>query len=129
MGKLSDDIEVDQVIPSIWYTVNEKQPENNGYFLSFKGAWEQDQFDSVGYYYFENGLWFNNARDRSMALNIIYWTSADPFQWYKQIKGAWLYKPIPDKIEMHPTIKKAWADLEIAIEKFETLKRLTDSNY
>lgn len=117
------------MIPAIWYTVNEKLPDNNGYYLAFKGAWELEQFDSVGYYYFENGLWFNNAKDRSQPLNVVYWTMADPFKWYKQVKGPWLYKQNPDTVEMHPTLQKAWIDLEVAIEKFETLKRLTDSNF
>jgi hypothetical protein len=108
------------MITCAWYSVEEKQPDNAGYYLAFKGMTFADDQTDTGYYY-----WNASQREwresgvRAHYANVIYWTDADPEYWYSHHHDCKPSTPIT------PAEKDAWDAMQLAIEKYKMVKALT----
>ena len=120
---------------SIWYRVEERQPDKSDYYLCYRGFGMGGKADGDS----ENGyLWYDKRRDEwrdysstSMGHSAIvyYWSDADPQGWVDadppSIKIRPGYNPQDNSYnDVHPAIKDAWKDIEEAIKRYETVKAL-----
>jgi len=110
--------------PSIWYSTDQKQPDETGWYVAFKGYSLGDNEVGVSYFYWnkKNQHWRASSMQTSNEINVIYWCKgADPAEWYQQ---ATPYRR-KTKREVSVTEQEAWAAVEHAIEQYEIIKALT----
>ena len=111
------------MITCAWYSVEEKQPDNAGYYLAFKGMTIADDETDTGYYYWNASQreWRESGISSAHYANVIYWTDADPEYWYS-------YTHVRHQDPITPAEKDAWDAMQLAIEKYEMVKALTAKN-
>ena len=112
---------------SIWYRAEEQSPDNSGYYLSYRGfgmGGMGDYDHSNGYMYYDRKTddWYEYSDMRSTAI-VYYWTDADPEKWvYDDPPSVALRKR--NKTAEHPAVLDAWAAVEEAIKRYDTIKVL-----
>ena len=109
--------------PSIWYTVEERQPPKTGYYVAFKGMSMGDDETGVAEYYWNQRT--QEWRDSSVAsigrwANVCYWCDAYPQEWYDQDS-----KRGQKTRTVTPAEKAAWDAVVKAMEQYEIIKALT----
>lgn len=112
--------------PSIWYTVEERQPAKTGYYLAFKGYSMGDDETGVAYYYWNERAreWRDNSLSMSHGINVCYWSDADPHEWYEQEIHNHGKKKKQQRT-VTPAEKAAWDAVVKAMEQYEIIKALT----
>ena len=78
-----------------------------------------DETDS-GYYYWNarRAEWTDSSTSMGRHANVIYWTEADPADWYEKYD-------LRTRSEITAAEKDAWAEVERALERYELVKALT----
>ena len=111
------------MITCAWYSVEEKQPDNAGYYLAFKGMTFADDQTDTGYYYWNASQreWRESGISSAHYANVIYWTDADPEYWYS-------HTHVKHQDPITPAEKDAWDAMQLAIEKYKMVKALTAKN-
>lgn len=106
----------------IWYSVNEVLPRESGYYLSFTGTTMGGGEPETGYNYYDKkkNEWRDYESDSSMSrwANVVYWTEADPFDWYEN--GT--YKKDNTESEAE---RIAWKQVLDAIERYNLIRGLS----
>jgi hypothetical protein len=104
----------------IWYDVKEKLPPKTGYYLGFKGMSMGDDETGCDYYYWDTkrAEWRDSQISSAYYVNVVYWTEADPSDWYTNYHRR-------TKEKMSPAEQDAWETLQKAIEQYEMVKILT----
>lgn len=104
----------------VWYTVEEKLPPRAGYYLGFKGMSMGDDETSCDYYFWDakRAEWRDSQISQSYYVNVVFWTEADPNDWYKNYN-------LRRRDEISVAEKDAWSAVQQAIEKYEMVKALT----
>ena len=118
---------------SIWYRTEEKQPDESGYYLSYRGwgmGGKADGDNDHGYLYYDkkNDEW---RQYKSMGYDAIvyYWTDAKPDKWTDADPPSIKIRPGYDpQADGNVTVQAAWKDVEEAIKKYETVKALCDKS-
>lgn len=107
---------------SIWYSVDEFLPIQSGYYLSFVGASMGGGEPETGYNYYDKrkNEWRDYESDSSMShwANVVFWTDADPFDWYDKM-GMTKSRKVPE------AEKIAWQQVVEAIERYNIVRGLT----
>jgi len=110
----------------IWYHTAERQPDNSGYYLSFRGwgiAGKADCDSDYGPVYYDKKL--NEWRDYDSGGHyaiVYYWTDADPERWVDvDIPAAKRTR----KSQPNPALDIAWQRVQDAIRNYELIKALT----
>ena len=106
---------------SIWYSADEKTPPKSDYYLAFKGMSMGDDETKCGYYYWDarRAEWRDSRLSQSYYANVVYWTDADPGEWYENYS-------LRQKSKMMPAEQDAWNAVLEAIEKYEVVKALCE---
>ena len=106
----------------LWYDMEEKAPPKTGYYLAFKGLSMGDDEQGCDYYYWDarRAEWRDSQISNAYHVNVIYWTEADPGDWYENYS-------IRHTSQMTPAEQDAWNEVQRAIEKYEIVKALTQS--
>jgi hypothetical protein len=120
---------------SIWYHTADRNPDQSGYYLSYRGwgiAGKGDGDHDLDYLYYHKGqnVWVEyEGAWRSTHFNtciVYYWTDADP--------AGWVDDDVPLRHrkkhkEDNPALNIAWQKVEQAIAQYELIKSLvgTDS--
>lgn len=104
---------------AIWYDVDEKIPPRSGYYLAFKGMSMGDDETKTDYYYWNAKFaeWRDSKLSHAQYANVIYWTEADPDDWYEKYS-------LRTRAEVTAAEKDAWAAVEHALEQYEIVKAL-----
>ncbi len=112
--------------PCIWYHTRERQPEESGYYLSYRGfgiAGPSDYDSATGYLYYDHqqNAWREyESESHGHDAIVYYWTEADPEAW---VDGETAINKM--KARSTPALDQAWADVQKAIERYEIVKALT----
>ena len=111
--------------PSIWYDVDEKLPPEKGYYLAFKGMSMGDDETRTDYYYWDPKYaeWRDyESRSAGHWANVIYWTDADPSDWYENYS----MQPRKSKTKSKVSVAEqdAWEAVQRAIEQYEIVRKL-----
>ena len=103
----------------IWYEVDEKIPPRTGYYLAFKGLSMGDDELNTGYYYWnaKSAEWRDSSLSIARSVNIVYWTEADPDDWYEKYS-------MRRRDEISTAEKDAWTAVEHALEQYEIVRQL-----
>jgi hypothetical protein len=103
----------------IWYDMEEKCPPKSGYYLAFKGMSIGDDETASGYYYWNarRAEWLDSNTSMGRSANVIYWTEADPEDWYEKYS-------LRTRAEITAAEKDAWAQVEQALERYEIVRAL-----
>lgn len=115
---------------SIWYRTEEKQPNESGYYLSYRGwgiGGKADGDNDHGYMYYDKKK--NEWRDyKSMGYGAIvyYWTDATPDEWTESDPPSIKIKP--RNTQEHVAVQEAWAEVEEALKRYETMRALCDKS-
>lgn len=116
---------------SIWYRTEEKQPNKSGYYLSYRGfgMGGMNDYDSAnGYMYYDvkQNEWREYESLGSGAI-VYYWTTATPDDWVDadppSTKIRANYNPKSNQ-HTNVTLQAAWADVEEAVKRYETIRAL-----
>ena len=104
----------------IWYTIDEKIPPKAGYYIGFKGMSMGDNDTNTGYYYWDakRAEWRDSSLSQSYSANVIYWTDADPAEWYE-------HYDLRRRDEVSVAEKDALEAVKQAIERYEMVRVLT----
>ena len=111
--------------PCIWYHAAERQPDNSGYYLSFRGwgiAGKGDCDSDWGYVYYDKKI--NEWRDYESLGHyafVYYWTDAQPDDW---VNNETVSKKKKTK-ENNAALKIAWERVQEAVRQYEVVKALT----
>lgn len=116
---------------SIWYRVEEKSPDKSGYYLSYRGFGmggmsDYDHANGYMYYDLKTDAWYE-YKDKQNGAIVYYWTDATPDDWVDadppsiKIRPGYAPAGLASKI---PALAEAWANVEEAIKRYETLKAL-----
>jgi hypothetical protein len=113
--------------PCIWYHTAERQPDNSGYYLSFRGwgiAGKADCDSDWGYVYYDKEI--NSWRDYESTVYshdaiVYYWTDAQPDDW---VNKETVIKKKKTK-ENNAALKIAWERVQEAVRQYEVVKALT----
>lgn len=111
----------------IWYNTSDKNPDESGYYLAYRGwgiAGKSDSDSDYGPVYYDKRI--DEWRDYdSVTIGhtafVYYWTEADPEQW---VDRAWSPRSKTKK-EVPAAVQIAWEQLQDAVKKYETLRALT----
>jgi hypothetical protein len=112
--------------PCIWYHTRERQPSTSGYYLSYRGfgiAGPSDYDSATGYLYYDHqqNVWRDYESDSHGHDAIVYyWTEADPEEWVDGETVIGKRTVVPNA-----ALDAAWADILLAIERYEIVKALT----
>jgi hypothetical protein len=112
--------------PCIWYHTRERQPNKSGYYLSYRGfgiAGPSDYDSATGYLYYDANtkVWRDYESDSHGHDAIVYyWTEADPEEWVDGETVIGKRAVVPNA-----ALDAAWADILLAIERYEIVKALT----
>jgi hypothetical protein len=112
--------------PCIWYHTRERQPSRSGYYLSYRGfgiAGPSDYDSATGYLYYDANtkVWRDYESDSHGHDAIVYyWTEADPEEWVDGETVIGKRTVVPNA-----ALDAAWADILLAIERYEIVKALT----
>jgi len=103
----------------IWYDMEEKCPPQTGYYLAYKGFSMGDDETNTGYYYWDakRAEWKDGTTGMSRHANVIYWTEADPDEWYEKYT-------MEGRRSVSTAEKDAWAAVEHALEQYEIVRQL-----
>ena len=104
----------------LWYDVSEKLPPKTGYYLAFKGMSIGDDETGCDYYYWnaKYAEWRDSQISNAYHVNVVYWTDADPSDWYQNYN-------LRRRDEVTPAEKDAWNAVLHAVEQYEMVKALT----
>jgi hypothetical protein len=117
---------------SIWYRTEEKNPDKSGYYLSYRGwgmAGKGDGDHDHGF------LWYDKKRDEwrdyeTLSIGdgaiVYYWTDANPDNWTNEDPPS--IKIRQGMKQEHVAVQEAWADVEEAIKRYETVRILCDKS-
>ena len=119
---------------SIWYSSVEKQPDNDGYYLTYRG-WgmggkaDDDHDHGYLYYYKKHNKWYEyegawNSSFPDVVSFVYYWTDADPAGWTDEDPPSVKIKQ--GDSQQHVALQDAWKDVQEALKKYETIKALLD---
>lgn len=104
------------MMTSIWYRIEDKKPEKEGYYLAYKKSSLGDDEEGFGLYYW--GLyhkeWRESGAPHSHSIRVSVWSE--------------LPEHDPDNYTYHaPSVAEvdAWANVEDAISKFNMIKELS----
>lgn len=111
---------------SIWYNSKAGElPKKQGYYITFVGVTMGGGEAGIQMSYFDhvdkNGqgaAWYDNHTSNSNWANVIFWTDADPYEWYEKNSH------IQPTHQATPAEQDAWAAVETAIAKYETVRAL-----
>ena len=105
---------------SIWYDMEEGCPPQTGYYLAFKGMSMGNDDTRCSYYYWDarRAEWRENEISNAYRANVIYWTEADPADWYEHYS-------IRPRSEVSVAEKDALEAVKQAIERYEMVRALT----
>ena len=112
--------------PCIWYHTRERQPIKSGYYLSYRGfgiAGPSDYDSATGYLYYDANtkVWRDYESDSHGHDAIVYyWTEADPEEWVDGETASSKRAVVPNA-----ALDAAWADILLAVERYEIVKALT----
>ena len=115
---------------SIWYRTEEKQPDESGYYLSYRGwgmGGKGDGDHDHGYLYYDKKK--NEWREyKSMGYDAIvyYWSDADPVGWTDEDPPSVRIKR--GMAQEHIAVQEAWKNVEEAIKQYKVIKALCDKN-
>lgn len=103
----------------IWYDLDEKTPPRTGYYLAYKGMSMGDDETNTGYYYWNarRREWTDSSMSTARHANVVYWTEADPDDWYEKYD-------LRRKHKVTAAEKDAWAAVERALEQYEIVRQL-----
>lgn len=109
--------------PCVWYSMEEKCPSDSGYYLAFKGMSMGDDETKTDYYYWnaKSAEWRDSKLSQAHWANVIYWTDADPADWYSN------YSVLPrskSKRQASVAEQDAWDAVKAAIERYEIVRQL-----
>lgn len=106
----------------VWYSVEEKAPPRTGYYLGFKGMSMGDDETGCDYYYWDarRAEWRDSQISNAYYVNVVYWTDADPSDWYNHHN---MHRP--GKITQAE--QDALAAVKQAIERYEIVKALAQA--
>ena len=116
---------------SIWFRTEEKQPDDSGYYFTYRGwgiAGKADGDEDYGYlyYYAKTNTWYEYAGEiRSMHPNtciVYYWSDADPHGWVNDDPPSIKLQKL--KEEHNVALESAYKDVLIAIDKYNMIKEL-----
>jgi hypothetical protein len=114
---------------SMWYAVEERLPDESGYYLAFRGMSFGDDSTETSYYYFNKhtGNWQKYETNSSHISTeaIRFWTDADPWTWYDKSMEDGAAPRVRKKIAISPTEQVAFEDLQEAIKRFQVICELT----
>ena len=104
----------------LWYDVSEKLPPKTGYYLAFKVYSMGDDETGCDHYYWDAKRceWRTSSLSTAYDANVIYWTDADPNEWYKNFG-------MRRRDEVTAAEKDAWDQVLHAVEQYEMIKALT----
>jgi hypothetical protein len=114
---------------SIWYHTKDRQPDQSGYYLSYRG-WgmggkaDSDHDHGYLYYHKKTNRWYEDSGEvRAMHPNtciVYYWTDADPCGWVENDP------PVVSRVKPkdNPALEIAWKNVEEAIRQYEIVKSL-----
>lgn len=104
---------------SIWYDMDEKIPPQTGYYLAFKGMSMGNNETGCDYYYWDakKAEWRDNSISQAYHVNVIYWTNADPEEWYE-------HYDLRRRDEVSVAEKDALEAVKQAIERYEMVRAL-----
>ena len=116
---------------SIWYRTEEQSPDLSGYYLSYRGFGMGGMSDSDhanGYMYYDRktDAWYTYQNMQDSAI-VYYWTDADPEHWVDADPPSIKIRPGYRAQGTHseiPAVQDAWAAVEEAIKRYETVKAL-----
>lgn len=117
---------------SFWHHTADQQPNKDGLYLTYRG-WgmggktDGDQDHGYLYYRKKDDTWYEyegawRSSFPETVSFVYYWTDADPVGWVEKDPPVSMRKL--SKQEMHIAEKEALADLEQAIERYETIRTL-----
>ena len=108
----------------LWFSVEEMEPDESGYYLSFTGATMGGGEPETSYnFYDKKRQQWRTYESESMGqwANVVYWTDADPFSWYENNN----FERNRTKSEAE---KIAWQQVLDAIERYKIVRGLTNVN-
>jgi hypothetical protein len=116
---------------SIWYRTEEQSPDKSGYYLSYcgfgmGGVVDYDHANGYMYYDRKTDAWYTYQNMQDSAI-VYYWTDADPDGWVDEDPPSIKIRPGYRVRGTHseiPAVQDAWAAVEEAIKRYETVKVL-----
>ena len=117
---------------SIWYRTEEKQPNESGYYLSYRGWGMGGKGDGDNDHGF---LWYDKRRDEwrdyestssGWSAIVYYWTDATPDDWTEEDPPSIRIKR--GVKQEHAAVQEAWQEVEEAIKRYNTVKALCDKS-
>lgn len=114
---------------SIWYRTEEKQPDESGYYLSYRGwgmGGKGDGDSDHGYVYYDKKRieWRDSKSEDSHYAIVYYWTDATPDDWTEEDPPSIRIKR--GMKQEHVAVQAAWKEVEEAIKRYNTVKALSD---
>jgi len=112
---------------SFWHRTEEQTPGKSGYYLSYRGFGMGGMADgdhAHGYMYYDKKTndWYEYNDKRDPAI-VYYWTDATPDEWTDRDPPSIVLRR-GSKPQEHVAVQEAWAEVEEAIKRFETVKAL-----
>lgn len=107
----------------LWFENDQTKPTKSGYYLTFVGATMGGGEPSAQYSYFDKKKqeWRDyESSSMSRWQNVVYWTEADPFDWYENSS--------PNKNTQTEAEKLAWQNVINAVEQYNIVKGLTNES-
>lgn len=103
---------------SIWYHTREKNPDQHGYYLSYKTYNLGDDSENLGYYYYDSrkNQWREYESVTSHDVRILYWTASHPADWANDAIG--------DLPQSNQALDIAWKKVEEAVKQYEIVRAL-----
>jgi hypothetical protein len=115
---------------SIWYRTEEQSPDKSGWYLGYRGfGGDMSNYDHANdYWYYDRktDAWYTH-QNRQYSAIIYYWTDADPDGWVDEDPPSIKIRPGYRARGTHseiPAVQDAWAAVEEAIKRYETVKAL-----
>jgi hypothetical protein len=114
----------------IWYHTADRQPEDSGYYLAYRGwgiAGKADDDSDWGYVYYDKKI--NEWRDyESMGhyAFVYYWTEAKPDEWVDNDRPVSKRKR---KAQPNPALDIAWQRVQDAIRNYDLIKSLSGEQH
>jgi len=111
----------------IWYHTAEQQPNESGYYLSYRGwgiGGKADGDSDVGYVYYDKKI--DEWRDYEIAGHcafVYYWTDAQPDEWVDDNELP--VSKRKTKAKPNPALDNAWQRVQDAVRDYELIKALT----
>lgn len=117
---------------SIWFRTEEKQPDKDGLYLTYRGwgmGGKGDGDHDHGYLYYrvKDGRWYEyEGAWRSSFPDVVhfvyYWTDADPVDWVEKEPPSVQLRKL--KQEDNVALNAAYKDVLVAIDKYNMMKEL-----